>query len=146
MPGRRLIILLVVLLITLSVLSATRDVSRTSLPGVPNGRRVTTAPTTTTTTPRTTTAKAEAQPAPPAPTVTVRLPGRGSSRVPLGAHVIVRVSSSRPEIVSVDGLGVRSPVGPGTPGTLDFVAPQAGRYPVTLAISGRRIGEIVVGG
>ena len=145
-PGRRLIILLVLLLISLSVLSASRDVSRTRLPG-----------STTATTPATTSdPKPKAQPTPPpksrsekdvaasGQTTRIRLPKPGSVRVPLGSRVIITISSSEPEIVAVDELGVRAPVGPGTRGTLDFVASSTGRYPVTLAISGRRVGELEV--
>lgn len=140
MPGRRLIVLLVVLLISLSILSASRDVSRTRLPG---GPRVTTSP------PKTTPAQTSpgTEPKPkesPTPTVTAQLPSREAVRVPLGARVQLRVKSGRPEVVTIDELGLRAPAGPGTASTLDFVASQPGTFPVTLSVSGRRVGEVRV--
>lgn len=145
-PGRRLIILLVLLLISLSVLSASRDVSRTRLPGA-----------TTSTTPATTSEpKPGTQPSASATsgekkaagasagTTRVRLPKTGTAKVPLGSRVVVSVRTAVPEIVAVDQLGVRAPAGPGTRGTLDFIASSTGRFPVTLAVSGRRIGELEV--
>lgn len=142
MPGRGLIVMLVVLLVALSVLSATRDVSRNQLPGSQTGRGADTS------SPATTTGS-ESAPSPPgkareAETIRVRMPSQKPVRVPLGARVEVTVASARPEIVSVEKLGVRAPVGPGTTGTLDLIAPSTGRFPVTLAVSGRRIGELAV--
>jgi hypothetical protein len=146
-PGRRLILLLVVLLVTLSVLSAGRDISRRG----PAGQA-----TTTTATP---TAPAEREAAgssgardeggekrrqPAGNAVERRLPSTDPVRVRLGQRVVLRVNTREPDIITVDELGIRAPTGPGTTGTLDFVAGSTGTYPVTLAVGERRIGELSV--
>jgi len=146
-PGRRLILLLVLLLLTLSVLSATRDISRRGPAGSRAGDPATTHGTTT---PATT-----ATPAPASPPAPVRdetspvdgsLPSGRPVRARLGQRVLLEVKSDRAEIVAIDRLGLRAPVGPGTYGVLDFIAADRGRFPVTLGIEGKRIGEVVVEG
>lgn len=147
MPGRRLIVLLFLLLISLSVLSASRDISRTRLPGS----------TTPGTTPQATTGRTTTKPAEPSrkvepprkaddrqPVVKARLPATSPVDVSLGTRVQLSVKGSTPEILAIDELGVRSPAGAGTRATLDFVASAPGRFPVTLAISGQRVGEVRV--
>ena len=142
-PGRRLILLLVMLLVTLSVLSAGRDISRRG----PAGQTTTTG---------TTTAPTDARPsgtggadrqepeAATAETVERRLPSADPVRVKLEDRVVLRVRTPEPDIISVDELGIRAPTGPGTSGTLDFVAGSAGSYEVKLAFGERRIGELSV--
>lgn len=149
-PGRRLILLLVMLLVTLSVLSAGRDISRRG----PAGQTTTTQTTTTgtTTTPQEersgdrasrSAARKDGQPV-VSRTVRQRLPSNDPLRAKLGERVLLQIRTERPDILVVDGLGVRAPTGPGTPGTLDFVAGSAGSWEVTLAIAGRRVGEVLV--
>lgn len=152
MPGRRLILIMVLLLLSLSVLSATRDVSRSRLPG---SGSTTTGSTTTGTT---TQAGPETTPAPPGedePTARqerdtavsrASLPSPDPVEARLGERVILSIRSEAPEILAVRELGVQAPVGPGTGGVLDLVAGQPGRYPITLALSGRRVGELRVRG
>lgn len=150
-PGRRLILLLVMLLVTLSVLSAGRDISRRG----PAGQTTTTGTTTGTTTapegdgskpkkPETRDTGQKPQDSPAAGAVERRLPSADPIRVKIGDRVVLRVRTAEPDIISVDELGIRAPTGPGTPGALDFVAGSAGTYPVTLAIGDRRIGELSV--
>ena len=57
------------------------------------------------------------------------------------------LDGDRPEDkAAVRDLGVQAPVGPGTGGVLDLITAQPGRYPITLALSGRRVGELRVRG
>jgi len=135
-PGRRLIFVLVILLVTLSVLSASRDISR-------RGPASQTAPTTTE---PARTAPAARKPPRERPTETIQrsLPSSRPVRLRLGERVILRTRTERPDIIAIDQLGLRAPTGPGTPGALDFVAADPGTFRVTLAISGRKLGEISV--
>ncbi|MBU6337126.1 MAG: hypothetical protein KGR19_04825 [Acidobacteria bacterium] len=138
-PGRRLLLLLVLLLLTLSVLSATRDISRRPTGGGTS--------TTTAAPPATRPAPAEKPPATERPAttrVTATLPSDRPVRVGLGERVALTVRSDRPDVVLIDELGLRAPVGPGTTGILDFVAGSQGSFAVTLALNDRRIGEVKV--
>lgn len=138
-PGRRLLLLLVLLLLTLSVLSATRDISRRPTGGGTS--------TTTAAPPATRPAPAEKPPATERPAttrVTATLPSDRPVRVGLGERVALKVRSDRPDVVLIDELGLRAPVGPGTTGILDFVAGSQGSFAVTLALNDRRIGEVKV--
>lgn len=144
-PGRRLILVLVMLLVTLSVLSASRDISRRG--PADRGQQ-----TTTSTQPaQAPEGKDEAQgPADrrsqATPETTARrLPSERPVRAQLGERVVLRVKTARPDIIAIDALGVRAPTGPGTSGTLDFVAGTAGRYPVILALEERQVGTVSVG-
>lgn len=146
-PGRRLILLLVMLLVTLSVLSAGRDISRRGPAGQTTTTGTTTAPEGDGSKPKrpeTRDKGQEAKEPPAAGAVERRLPSTDPIRVKIGDRVILRVRTAEPDIISVDELGIRAPTGPGTPGALDFVAGSAGTYPVTLAIGDRRIGELAV--
>ena len=142
-----MILLMVVLLLALSVLSATRDVSRSRLPGM--GPSTTTAPgspeprRTPTTAPA---PKPDPVAPPPRKVETATLPSPRPVDVRPGERVVLRVEARVPEILAVEALGVRAPVGPGTGGTLDLVADRAGRFPITLGIQGRRVGELRVRG
>jgi len=143
-PGRRLILVLVMLLVTLSVLSASRDISR-------RGPASQGQPTTTATQPaQAPQGKDEAQgPADRKPQATPettarRLPSERPVRAQLGERVVLRVKTGRPDIVSIDALGIRAPTGPGTSGTLDFVAGTTGKFPVTLALGEKKIGTLSV--
>lgn len=139
MPGRRLILIMVLLLLSLSVLSATRDVSRSRLPG--------TGPATTGTT---TSARPVQRAAPPArqgaegKVSKANLPSRRAVVARAGERVILSIRSEGPEILAVRDLGVQAPVGPGTGGVLDLVAGEPGRYQITLALTGRRVGVLRV--
>lgn len=143
-PGRRLILVLVMLLVTLSVLSASRDISRRGPAG--QGQQTTTA-----------TQPAQApededgarEPAGRKPRANLeetarRLPSDSPVRARLGERVVLRVKTGRPDIITIDALGIRAPTGPGTSGTLDFIAGTAGKFPVTLALGERKIGAVSV--
>lgn len=145
MPGRRLILIMVLLLLSLSVLSATRDVSRSRLPG--------TGPAATTTEadrPAARAPDAEREAAPSKdrerPVSLATLPSPAAVQARAGERVILSIRSEAPEILAVRDLGVQAPVGPGTGGVLDLIAGQPGHYPITLALSGRRVGELRVQG
>lgn len=142
MPGRRLILLLVLLLVSLSVLSATRDISRQRLPALR------TTPTTTGTTDSPAQPKADEAPGkrPEQSVAAARLPRSRPVAASLGQRVILTIDSDRPDVAVIDPLGVRAPVGPDTEGTLDFVADQPGDFTVKLGIGGRRVGEVRVAG
>ena len=60
--------------------------------------------------------------------------------------VHLRIASPGASEVEIAGLGVRSPVGPGTTGFVEFVADSPGRWPVRLDPSGLRIGTVEVQG
>lgn len=139
MPGRRLLLLLVLLLLILSVLSATRDISRRPTGG---GTSTTTAaPPATRPAP---VEKPSATDRPATTPVTATLPSDRPVRVRLGERVVLKIRSERPDVVLIDALGLRAPVGPGTTGILDFVAGSQGSFGVTLALGERRVGEVKV--
>ncbi len=144
MPGRRLILVLVMLLVTLSVLSASRDISRRGPAG--QGQQTTTATQPAQPSEGKDGAKKPADRKPQAtPTTTARrLPSSRPVRAQLGERVVLRVKTGRPDIIAIDALGVRAPTGPGTSGTLDFVAGTTGNFPVTLALGEREIGTLSV--
>jgi len=131
------------LLVTLSVLSAGRDISRRG----PAGQTTTTGTTAPTDArpPGTGGADREEREPSPAESVERRLPSADPVRVKLGDRVVLRVRTPEPDIISVDELGIRAPTGPGTSGTLDFVAGSVGSYEVGLAFGERRLGELLVG-
>lgn len=143
---------MVLLLLSLSVLSATRDVSRSRLPGTGP------ASTGTTTTSTATQASPETRPSPPGKdgaaarqggdtaVSEATLPSPDPVEARTGERVILSIRSEAPEILAVRDLGVQAPVGPGTGGVLDLISAQPGRYPITLALSGRRVGELRVRG
>lgn len=150
-PGRRLILVLVMLLVTLSVLSAGRDISRR----VPAGQ--TTTPPVTGTTPTPAQASSGKDPArekeeggpgmaSPGGAVTRRLPSTEPVRARLGQRVVLRIETGRPDILIIDELGLRAPTGPGTGATLDFVAGATGSFPITLGVGGKQVGELKVSG
>ncbi len=146
-PGRRLILVLVMLLVTLSVLSASRDISRRGPAGQSQQTTSTSqAPDATPTGEASEEADTVESGQPKGRGIAVRrLPSGEPVQVRLGERVVLRVKTSRPDIVVIDDLGLRAPTGPGTPGTLDFVAGATGRFPVTLAIGAQRIGTVSVG-
>lgn len=137
-PGRRLILLLVLLLVTLSVVSASRDVSRRP-PAAP-GKRTDAAGR-----PATTDGRLDrAQPAPGGTPARATLPSRTPVRARPGDRVILKVRSAGPDVVLIERLGLRAPVGPGTDGVLDFVVAERGSFPVSLALEAKPIGDVVV--
>jgi hypothetical protein len=143
-PGRRLILVLVMLLITLSVLSASRDISRRGPAG--QGQQVTTTTQPARPAEKKNESKGTADRRAQATTGTTarRLPSDRPVRARLGERVVLRVKTGSPDIIAIDALGVRAPTGPGTGGTLDFVAGTAGDFPVTLALGERKIGTLSV--
>jgi hypothetical protein len=73
-----------------------------------------------------------------------RLPADGTVVARVGDVVRVEVMSNRPDEARVLELGLEVPTEPGLPGTLEFVADQAGRFRVTLRNADRRVGAIVI--
>ena len=145
-PGRRLILILVLLLVSLSVLSASRDISRRGPAGQSPG---------TTQQPADNAGepardrpaggqRAEVPVRPATRPVARRLPSERPVRARLGDRVVLSIRTGSPDILAVDALGIRAPTGPGTAGTLDFVAGSAGTYPVKLAIGERRVGRLAI--
>jgi hypothetical protein len=58
--------------------------------------------------------------------------------------VELEVMSDQADEVQIDDLGVAAPVQPDLPAELRFVADEAGRFPVTLRDSGKRLGTLEV--
>jgi hypothetical protein len=61
----------------------------------------------------------------------------------VGAHVVITVRGPAIDSVALGELEVK-PVEPGLPARFDFLADQAGSYPLVLLDAGRRIGTLVV--
>jgi hypothetical protein len=80
------------------------------------------------------------------PPVVGTLPATEPLVADLGSIVRLRIDSPDTDHVVVDGLGVRTPVGPGTTGVVEFVADSPGTWPVRLDPSGVRIGTVEVQG
>src|SRR5690242_10250947 len=57
----------------------------------------------------------------------------------VGAHVVITVRGSAIDSVALGELDVK-PLEPGVPARFDFLADQAGSYPLVLVDAGRRIG------
>ena len=128
MRGRGLLILLATMVVLLSGLSSLRRPSEKqttkSSPATPPPATVAPKP----------------QPGP----VTAKLPADGKTVVKPGQTLNLQISSASPDIALISGLGLKVSVGPDVAGDLVLVAPSAGSYPVTLQISKRTVGEIVV--
>jgi hypothetical protein len=124
MAGRRLLLFVVLLLVIGAMASAT----------VPRERRAPAQP------PLPATPQLE----PAAGVVEARLPARRSVRAKVGDVVQIDVRATADDVAEVASLGVSEPVGPGIAAQLVFDADQAGRFPVTLRDTGRKIGTVVV--
>ena len=64
----------------------------------------------------------------------------------VGDVVRLHVASAQPDRVSVAGLGVSAPVGPGSEGLVELVTDQPGRWTVRLDPAGTPIGVLEVSG
>jgi hypothetical protein len=125
MPARRALLLVAVLLLLAALVSSVSQENRSRSPS-PGG-------------------EAAGRAAPEKPRIVKgRLPADRVVVAREGDIVKVQVMSSRPDEAQILGLGLAAPTEPGYPGTLEFVADQAGRFSVTLRDSGRRVGVIEV--
>jgi hypothetical protein len=59
-------------------------------------------------------------------------------------HVHLTVRAQLPDAVSIPALGYIQPVDAYSPAVFDFVADRAGRFPILLAQSGRRVATLRV--
>lgn len=97
------------------------------------------------TTPSTTTTAAA-----PAPSVAAgdeivaTLPSAKPVKARTGDTVVLRVRSDTPDIAEILAVGAKTPVGPGLPGVLRFVAPTAGDLQVDLEVAGTTAGIVRV--
>jgi hypothetical protein len=80
---------------------------------------------------------------PPPDVVRGTLPDQGVVRAQVGDAVSVSVRTATVDDATVAALGLTAPTSAAVPGTLDFVATAAGRYPVLLD-SGESAGTIVI--
>lgn len=64
--------------------------------------------------------------------------------IALGDQLALTVTSDRPDLVEIPGLGELEDVDPDSPATFDLRPFQPGTYPVRLLDSGQRIARIVV--
>jgi hypothetical protein len=88
---------------------------------------------------------APAPPGAPAPrTVDATLPSRTPVAAAVGDVVRLRVVAARPDRVTVAGLGVSAPVGPGSAGQVELVTDLPGRWSVRLESGGAAIGVLEV--
>jgi FtsP/CotA-like multicopper oxidase with cupredoxin domain len=81
---------------------------------------------------------------PPAPVVRGRLPDDKTVTARVGDAVAIEVRTEEPDDASIPKLGVEAPTSSDVPGVLEFVASQAGRYPVVLINADKPIGTVVV--
>lgn len=65
-------------------------------------------------------------------------------RARVGDSVELTVSAREPDSATIDGLGLTDAAFPGAPARFSFRADEVGRFPVTLTLSGRRAGLVVV--
>jgi hypothetical protein len=82
--------------------------------------------------------------APAGTSVEGTLPAQAPLVADVGSVVRLQVAATHDDHVTISGLGVRAPVGPGTTGVVEFVADSPGRWPVVLDPSGERIGTVEV--
>ncbi len=143
-PGRRLILVLVMLLITLTVLSAGRDISRRGPAGQSQQTTTATQPAQSPREEKNGNESGDRSKDAGGVIEARRLPSSKPVQARLGERVLLRVKTARPDIIAIDQMGIRAPTGPGTSGTLDFVAGTEGNFPVTLALGERRIGTVSV--
>ena len=92
--------------------------------------------------PKTTPAPAAA--ATPVRQVEATLPDDKIVRARVGDQVTLRVRSRGPDQAEIVGLGVSRPADADLPAEIDFIAPEPGRYPVTLSLADRSVGVVEV--
>jgi len=131
MRGRGLLILLATLVVVLSGLSSLRRGSE----------KQATAPQ-----PAATTNSAAVAPSLPPGEMSATMPNESRVKLKTGQTLKLQVRSDSPDTALISGLGLKLPVGPDLPGEIVIVAPSSGTYPVTLQISARTVGEIIVSG
>jgi len=131
MRGRGLLIILATLVVLLSGLSSLRRSSE----------RQGAAPK-----PATTTTAATPAPLKTPAELTAVMPSESKVKMKTGQTLKLEVRSDSPDTALISGLGLKVPVGPDLPGEIVIVAPSSGSYPVTLQISSRTVGDIVVSG
>jgi hypothetical protein len=124
MPGRRLLLYAVLLLLVATVASAVA-------PREPDtgARSVTTEP-------------APARPL--ADTVDGALPQDRRVRARVGDIVQLEVDHDERDVVEIPALGISEPVEPGLPAQLVFDADREGRFGVRLRVAGTRLGTVEV--
>ncbi len=76
--------------------------------------------------------------------VVATLPSTKPVRAETGETVVLRVRSETADIAEILAVGAKTPVGPGLPGELRFVAPTAGDLDVTLEVAGTTAGIVRV--
>ena len=76
--------------------------------------------------------------------VRARLPEARPVPAVVGDVVVLAVPSRARDVARLAAIGVSAPVGPDLPGELRFVADRPGRFDVTLAGGGGRIGSLAV--
>jgi hypothetical protein len=133
--GRRILVLVVVLM-GLTALAA-------SLTPPPQSLRRGGQPPSTAATPE----AAQPAPTPAARSVTARLSADGRPRrihARTGDTVTLDISAGAPDTVVIDDLAVSEPVDPDSPAHVELYADTAGRFPIVLLGSGRRIGALQV--
>ena len=131
MRGRGLLILLATLVVVLSGLSSLRR-SPEKQAAAPQ--------------PAATTNSAAVAPSPPPGELSATMPNESRVKLKAGQTLKLQVRSDSPDTALISGLGLTFPVGPDLPGEIVIVAPTSGTYPVTLQISARTVGEIIVSG
>jgi hypothetical protein len=124
MPGRRLMLFAVLLLLIATVASAVAPSERdTAVRSV------------------------ETKPVPALPvadTVDGALPQDRRVRARVGDIVQLEVTHDERDVVEIPTLGISEPVEPGIPALLVFDADREGRFGVRLRIAGKRLGTVEV--
>jgi hypothetical protein len=77
-------------------------------------------------------------------TVEADLPSRTPVDAVVGDVVRLHISSAEPNRVTISGLGVSAPVGPGSEGLVELVTDLPGRWTVRLEPTGAPIGVLEV--
>jgi hypothetical protein len=126
MPGRRILVFVVLLIAIGAVANATvpREQDAPVRPPEP--------------------APGPTQASPAANLVEARLPGKRAVRARVGDIVQLDVSHDAEDVVEVLSLGLSEPVEPGIAAQLVFDADRPGRFAVTLRDAQRRVGTIDV--
>jgi hypothetical protein len=92
---------------------------------------------------------AQTAPTPGTRTVTARLSADGRPRrisARTGDTVTLDISAGAPDTVIIDDLAVSEPVDRDSPAHVEIYADTAGRFPIVLLDSGRRIGALEITG
>lgn len=72
------------------------------------------------------------------------LPREKIVRARVGDNIELTVTARELDSATVDGFGLTDAASPGAPAQFSFRADRSGNFPVTLTLSGRRVGRIVV--